>query len=90
MLTARHDELGVGGDEDASSEAADMRTWEGGGCGSHASQLAGPRVSDQLGIPGTARAKNVCNTTFYGYFHVLLVKINSVIYICYIKYGEMR
>ena len=27
------------------------------------------------------------NTTFYGYIRVLLIKTNSMVYICYIKYG---
>jgi len=35
------------------------------------------RVSGQA---GTARAKTICNTNFYGHICVLLVKTNSMIY----------
>ncbi len=46
------------------------------------------QVSGRWGSLGTARAMKLNNPTFYGYFRVLLIKTNSMIYICYIKYGE--
>ena len=36
----------------------------------------------ELGI-GIAHAKKSCDTDIYCYFHVLLIKTNLVIYICY-------
>ena len=50
-----------------------------------ASQLQYPR---QVGLLQTARAKMLCNSNFYGYICVLLVKTISMIYICCIKYWE--
>jgi hypothetical protein len=44
------------------------------------------RMSGKLGL-GPARAIKFNNTTFCGYIRVLLIKTNSTIYICYIKYG---
>ena len=34
----------------------------------------------------TARAIKISNPIFYDYIRILLIKTNSVIYICYIKY----
>ena len=38
-------------------------------------------------ISKAARGIKVDNEDFYGHIQVLLIKANSVIYICYIKYG---
>jgi len=52
--------------------------------------MANPlQVSGQAGdLWETARAKKLCNTNFYCYIRVLLVKTVLMIYICYIKYRE--
>jgi hypothetical protein len=54
-------------------------------CSSHGTQRGeSARVSGKL---RTARGMKLNNTTFYGYIRVLLIKTNSMIYICYTKYG---
>ena len=44
------------------------------------------RVSRQLGISGAACAMKFDNLTFHGHIRVLLIKTNSMVYICYVKY----
>ena len=87
MLAAGHDELIMGDDEDAHRRLPRDGARAGGygsSCLRDTTQLAGS------GIPGkwdswTARAKMLCNSNFYGYICVLLVKTISMIYIYYIK-----
>ena len=43
-------------------------------------------MSGQLGISGAAHAVKFGNPTFYGYIWILLIKPNSMIYICYMLY----
>ena len=89
-LDVGNDELGVGDDEDTSSEAAEGRGTRGRTLKvvvptRHGEPAPGVRAAgDSL---GTACAIKFNNYTFYGYIRILLIKTNSMIYICYIKYG---
>jgi hypothetical protein len=92
VLTVGDNELGVGDDEDASSEAAE-------GCGTHArmlrdhmvdwaSWLAGPRfLRGAQALSVAVGAKKFHKCICHHHIRVLLRKTNPMIYICYIKYG---
>jgi len=92
VLAVGDDELGVGDEEDASSEAAEGRGTRGRTLGDHvvglglvmckasvaASRL---RVSERTqALAGGTRAKNWFNFIFDCHIRILLIKTNSMIY----------
>ena len=99
VLAVGDDELSVGNDDDGDLIGgcrAHVHPGESRGCAmvvwlvchTHTTRGAGSRYPGRLGFLGTARARKLCNSSFGGYICVLLVKTISMIYICYIKYGE--
>ena len=85
VLAVRDDELYVGDNE--------RKHMHGFGCPTQRNMASPLRVSGQAGgnagdLWETECAKKLCNTNFYCYICVLLVKTILMIYICYIKYRE--
>jgi len=85
VLAVRDNELYVGDNE--------RKHVHGFGCPTRCNTASLLWVSGQAGgnagdLWETECAKKLCNTNFYCYIRVLLVKMILMIYICYIKYGE--